>query len=152
MAQNKIAQQIQSLRTKRDWTQDQLAERLGVSKQSVSNWETGLKSPRMGALQKMADIFHVSIGYITDGDDFDQSIDQKITILIKKLNKDRKQRVFNFINTQLYEQEKEDIFNSPNALAAHADNIDQTYSNKDIKKRTDFLEEEIKKYNRKNGK
>lgn len=53
---------------------------------------------------------------------------------------------------ELNEKQKGIIDLSPNALAAHADDIDQTYTDKDIKKRNDFLEEEIKKYNRKNGK
>lgn len=64
-----IGSQIKKLRSSRGWSQVQLADKLGVSRQTVSNWETNLKVPRMGALQKISDLFKVSIGYITDGED-----------------------------------------------------------------------------------
>ncbi|QYA42103.1 helix-turn-helix domain-containing protein [Macrococcoides bohemicum] len=64
---NKISEQIISLRNRRGWTQQQLADKVGVSKQSVSNWETGEKLPRMGKLEELAKIFNVTVSYIVDG-------------------------------------------------------------------------------------
>lgn len=66
MTENTIATQIKKLRQQRGWTQPQLADKLSVSKQTISNWETGLKVPRMGSLQKLADLFGVKIGEITN--------------------------------------------------------------------------------------
>lgn len=66
MVENSIASQIKKLRNQRGWTQSQLADRLSVSKQTVSNWETGIKVPRMGSLQNLADLFNVKIGEITN--------------------------------------------------------------------------------------
>lgn len=66
MTENTIATQIKTLRQQRGWTQPQLADKLSVSKQTISNWETGLKVPRMGSLQKLADLFGVKIGEITN--------------------------------------------------------------------------------------
>lgn len=66
MVENSIASQIKKLRKNRGWTQPQLADKLSVSKQTVSNWETGTKVPRMGSLQKLADLFNVKIGEITN--------------------------------------------------------------------------------------
>lgn len=66
MAENSIACQIKKLRKSRGWTQPQLADQLSVSKQTISNWETGIKVPRMGSLQKLADLFNVKIGEITN--------------------------------------------------------------------------------------
>lgn len=60
MADNIVAENIRKLRNERRWTQPQLADKLGVSTQTISNWETGLKVPRMGSLQKLAEIFNVS--------------------------------------------------------------------------------------------
>lgn len=57
---NSISNQIKKLRRQRGWTQAQLADKLNVSTQTVSNWETGLKSPRMGAIEKMATLFNVN--------------------------------------------------------------------------------------------
>lgn len=62
-----ISKQIIKLRNKQGWTQQQLAEKIGVSKQSVSNWETGEKVPRMGKIEEIASIFNVTVSYIVDG-------------------------------------------------------------------------------------
>lgn len=67
--ETKIPQQITLLRSRFGWTQQELADRIGFSKQTISNWETGLKVPRMGAIQKMADLFGVSMSFIIDGDE-----------------------------------------------------------------------------------
>lgn len=66
MVENSIASQIKRLRKRNAWTQTQLADKLSVSKQTVSNWETGIKVPRMGSLQKLANVFNVKIGEITN--------------------------------------------------------------------------------------
>ena len=66
MVENTIASQLKRLRKSRGWTQTQLADKLSVSKQTISNWETGTKVPRMGSLQNLADLFHVKIGEITN--------------------------------------------------------------------------------------
>lgn len=149
-AQNKTAQQIQYLRASRGWTQGQLADRLGVSKQSVSNWETGTKSPRMGILQKMADLFEVSIGFITDGDGSDEIIDLKISSTVAELSQSRKRNVYSFVKRQLEEQNNESKLEFPEALAAHADDIDHEYTDKEIMHNHDFLKDAIKKYRGKN--
>lgn len=67
--ETKIPQQITLLRSRFGWTQQQLADKIGFSKQTISNWETGLKVPRMGAIQKMSDLFGVSMSFIIDGDE-----------------------------------------------------------------------------------
>ncbi|MER2226151.1 MAG: helix-turn-helix transcriptional regulator [Carnobacterium sp.] len=67
--ETKIPQQITLLRSRFGWTQQELADRIGFTKQTISNWETGLKVPRMGAIQKMADLFGVSISFIIEGDE-----------------------------------------------------------------------------------
>lgn len=63
----KLPQQISFYRNKFGWTQEQLAEKIGVSKQSVSNWETGLKFPRMKVISQLAELFNVNISnLVTD--------------------------------------------------------------------------------------
>ncbi|WP_251546575.1 helix-turn-helix transcriptional regulator [Limosilactobacillus caecicola] len=64
MIENSIDTQIKKLRCQRGWTQEQLANKMGVSPQTVSNWETGMKVPRMKAFEKLAEIFNVKIGEI----------------------------------------------------------------------------------------
>ena len=100
-SENEISKQIKSLRSKMGWSQSQLADKLNVSKQSVSNWETGLKTPRMGALQKMSDLFGVSIGRITDGETNSSDLVIKTSQLMKLLSIQHQQEVYEFTKRQL---------------------------------------------------
>lgn len=100
-AENEISKQIKSLRSKMGWSQSQLADKLNVSKQSVSNWETGLKTPRMGALQKMSDLFGVSIGRITDGEASNSDLVIKTSQLMKLLSIQHQQEVYEFAKKKL---------------------------------------------------
>lgn len=56
-----LGENIRSCRRKMDMTQEQLAERLGVSFQSVSRWENGTTYPDMELLPVLAKIFGVTL-------------------------------------------------------------------------------------------
>ncbi len=56
-----LGEKILSLRTARDMSQDDLAEKLEVSRQSVSKWETGQSTPDLDKIIKLADLFGVSV-------------------------------------------------------------------------------------------
>lgn len=56
-----LGEKIYKLRTKRSMTQEQLAEKIGVSRQSVSKWETDCAIPDIEKLKLLAEIFEVSI-------------------------------------------------------------------------------------------
>ncbi len=62
-----LGENIRKYRKRIDWTQEQLADRLGVSYQSVSRWESGNGYPDMEHLPTMARLFSVTmddlIGY-----------------------------------------------------------------------------------------
>lgn len=55
-----IPENIKSLRMKFNLTQQELGEIAGVSGKAVHTWEAGLREPRMGAIQKIADYFNLS--------------------------------------------------------------------------------------------
>lgn len=55
-----LADKIIELRKKSGMTQDELAEKLGVSRQSVSKWESAQSTPDLGRILKMSEIFSVS--------------------------------------------------------------------------------------------
>ena len=65
-----IGQRIKSLREQRDLTQEQLAKVLGVTDGSVSNWENGTKTPRMGMFQSIADYFGVKVSYLLGNEEW----------------------------------------------------------------------------------
>ena len=54
-----ISKNIKLLREKYRLSQKDLAAIAGVSDKAVSTWERGLKEPRMGAIQKIADHFGI---------------------------------------------------------------------------------------------
>lgn len=56
-----LAEKILSLRTARGMSQDDLAEKLEVSRQSVSKWETAQSTPDLDKIIKLADLFSVSV-------------------------------------------------------------------------------------------
>ncbi|HAP3573560.1 TPA: helix-turn-helix transcriptional regulator [Enterococcus faecalis] len=100
-----IGTQISLLRKKFGLTQEDLANKLGFSKQTVSNWETGLKTPRMGAIQKIADLFNVSKSFIIEG--IDESKNSSIEKIYNQLESPRQQKVYDFAENQLKEQKQE---------------------------------------------
>ena len=59
-----FSNQLRYLRLSRELNQVQLAEKLGVAKQSVSNWENGNIMPSVEMLEKIADFFDVSTDYL----------------------------------------------------------------------------------------
>lgn len=63
-----IARNIRAVRTRNNLTQEEFGEIVGVSSMAVSQWETGRAIPRMGAVQKISDYFHISKGSLIDED------------------------------------------------------------------------------------
>lgn len=59
-----LADKIINLRKQQGWSQEQLAEKLAVSRQSVSKWESGLSIPDLDKIIKLSEIFGVSTDYL----------------------------------------------------------------------------------------
>lgn len=57
----KIGKKIVSLRKQNNMTQMELADRMGISFQAVSNWERGNSMPDISKLPELAEIFGVSL-------------------------------------------------------------------------------------------
>ena len=56
-----LAENLKALRKGRDWTQEEAAERLSVSPQSVSKWERGETMPDISLLPALANLYGVSV-------------------------------------------------------------------------------------------
>lgn len=59
-----LADKIIDLRKKNGWSQEELAEKLGVSRQAVSKWESAQAIPDLGRVLAMADLFSVTTDYL----------------------------------------------------------------------------------------
>lgn len=62
-----FSENLQFLRTRADTTQEQLAEQLGVSRQSVSKWESGASFPEMDTLLRICDMYGTNLDTLLRG-------------------------------------------------------------------------------------
>ncbi len=63
-----LADKIMEERKRNGWSQEQLAEKLDVSRQSISKWESAQSVPDLNRIIQMADIFGVSTDYLLKDD------------------------------------------------------------------------------------
>ena len=63
-----LGKKIKELRAEKNWSQEMLAERAYVSRQTVSNWETEKNYPDVHSLLILSDIFGVSLDELIKGD------------------------------------------------------------------------------------
>lgn len=68
MDQKKTGSFLRELRKEKQLTQEQLAERFGVTNRSVSRWETGSNMPDLSILVELADFYDADIRDIIDGE------------------------------------------------------------------------------------
>ena len=59
-----FSEKLLELRRQEGLSQEQLADRLGVTRQSVSKWEGGAAVPELGKLVALSDLFSVSVDYL----------------------------------------------------------------------------------------
>lgn len=59
-----LSEKICSLRKQNGWSQEELAEKLNISRQSVSKWESGASIPDLDKIIKLSELFEVSTDYL----------------------------------------------------------------------------------------
>ncbi len=78
MNQKHIGAFLKELRLEHDWTQTQLADKIGVSNRSVSRWENGSTMPDLSLLILLSELYGISVDEILDGErNSDEMIDNK---------------------------------------------------------------------------
>lgn len=73
-----LADKITELRKKNGWSQEELAEKLDVSRQSISKWESAQSVPDMSRILKLSEVFGVSTDFLLK-DEMSLSDVQKIS-------------------------------------------------------------------------
>lgn len=61
-----LGEKIEELRKKEKMTQEKLAEKIGVSRQTLANWESGITNPDIVSAKKIAVLFGVSLDDLVD--------------------------------------------------------------------------------------
>lgn len=73
----KFCEKLQKLRKDRGYSQEQLADLLEVSRQSVSKWESGTTYPEMDKLLSLCKIFNVTLDDLTNDNVTDKNIKER---------------------------------------------------------------------------
>jgi len=68
MNNNNIGRNIKRLRENANMTQEAMAEQLNVTRQAISNWETGKTQPDIEMLHKIAALFQTDINEVIYGE------------------------------------------------------------------------------------
>ena len=74
-----LAEKISMLRKQANWSQEELAEKLDVSRQSVSNWESTNSIPDLKKIILIAELFDVSTDFLLKDDHEAVEYDDKNT-------------------------------------------------------------------------
>ena len=78
MDQIKIGAFLKELRNDNNLTQEQLAEKFGVSQRSVSRWENGNTMPDISVLIELADYYEVDLREILNGERKTENMDKEL--------------------------------------------------------------------------
>jgi repressor LexA len=70
-------QNLRKLRNLEGWTQEQVANKLGVSKQTYSHYENEKRKPGLEMILKLGEIYDVNIQSIFNGDEYSSELMQK---------------------------------------------------------------------------
>ena len=83
MDQAKIGRFLSELRKEKKITQEQLAEKLGVARRTISRWETGSNLPDIDFLIELSDLYEVDLREILDGARKNEMLDQETKETVK---------------------------------------------------------------------
>lgn len=86
----KLYEKITLYRKKNGLSQEELAEKIGVSRQAVSKWETGDALPEITKLKALADTFNVTVDFLLDenkAEFLQQSDSPSVSVLDKYADK-----------------------------------------------------------------
>ena len=90
----KFGDNLKQIRKSKNISQEELAEKLGVSRQSVSKWETGENYPSMYNIMCLCDIFKCKINNLVHESMSDiNSLDEEIKMNVVKFKEDKQKKV-----------------------------------------------------------
>ena len=76
---------LRELRKEKNITQEELAEKMGVARRTVSHWETGANMPDMDILIDISDFYGVDLREILDGERKSKQMDKEIKETVLKV-------------------------------------------------------------------
>lgn len=71
-----VGKMIAAIRTQRGMSQQQLADKMGLTKQAISNYERGVREPDYVTLEALADVLNVPMGMLMTKDDQETALEE----------------------------------------------------------------------------
>lgn len=99
-----IGNKLRYYRKENKMTQDELAKKLGLGKGTISNYESGYRTPQEHRLFELAEVLNISINDLFPPTTETDDIVKKITEVSAQLEPPRQQKVYNFAERELEEQ------------------------------------------------
>lgn len=92
MSTQGISKRLKEVRKRNLLTQQELADKLGVSLVTVSRWENGERTPNITIMDKLSKMLNVPISYFTDKAD-DTGSDELVNLFSESDQSERKQNM-----------------------------------------------------------
>ena len=92
----KLPEKIYELRKASHLSQEQLAEKIGVSRQSISKWESGESSPELERVVALSQVFHVTTDSLLKSNETDE-----LMIRTERLETTQEELKVELIQTQM---------------------------------------------------
>lgn len=100
--ENIFKSQLSALRQKKHLSQELLAQKLFVSRQSISKWENGESEPNIDKLISISEIFSVNLDFLLAG----HTHGDTLILELKNLNKSFKNPVLKDVNLSIYGRDR----------------------------------------------
>ena len=110
MKDMRFAERIKELRKAKGLTMEELGDKLGKAKSSISSWENGIRTPKMGEIKKIAIFFDVDPDYLVGFSNikkYEETLKGKTIRILDELEEPRQKIVLETASSQLEEQKKE---------------------------------------------
>lgn len=90
----KFSENLYNLRKRNKMSQEKLAEKIGVSRQSVSKWENGTAYPEINRILELCKIFHCQLNDLVNDKILDfYSLDEDVKMSVVKFNKEKQRKL-----------------------------------------------------------
>jgi transcriptional regulator with XRE-family HTH domain len=76
-----LGEKLKYLRKQHNWTQEQLAQHLNISRSQISKWENGELLPDVQSLQKLSNLYKVSVDFLIGKHTTKQELLREVNLL-----------------------------------------------------------------------
>jgi Predicted transcriptional regulators len=110
----KFGQKLKRLRQEKDWSQEKLADEIGVKRLAINKYESGQTKPSAETLQRISEVFGVSIDYLL-ADESEKLAKDELTdktlleyvVEIEQMSEEEKKFVKFFLDAVIFKHKRE---------------------------------------------